>query len=57
MKQPKRLTRSQKECLSSYGLNADDWGLIVETDFYLKIVNRKNGDRKSLDKFRRGKRI
>lgn len=53
MKQPKRLTRAQKECLSAYHLKADDWMLVEETDFYLKIIKKKDGTRKSIDKFRR----
>lgn len=53
MKQPKKLTRLQKECLSAYRLNAKNWALVEETDFYLKIVNKQTGARKTLDKFRR----
>lgn len=53
MKQAKRLTRRQKECLSAHHLNADNWMLIEETDFYLKIINKQTGTRKSVDKFRR----
>lgn len=53
MKQAKRLTRQQKECLSAHHLNADNWMLVEETDFYLKIINKQTGTRKSVDKFRR----
>lgn len=53
MKQPKKLTRIQKECLSAHHLNADNWALIEETEFYLKIINKKTGTRKTIDKFRR----
>lgn len=53
MKQPKKLTRSQKECLNAHHLNADNWALIEETEFYLKIINKETGKRKSVDKFRR----
>lgn len=52
MKQPKKLTLMQKRTLSEYGLNAKEWMLVAETDFYLKIINKKTGQRKSLDKFR-----
>lgn len=53
MKQPKKLTRQQKECLSAHHLNADNWMLVEETEFYLKIINKQAGTRKSVDKFRR----
>lgn len=53
MKNPKKLTRQQKECLSAHYLNADNWVLVEETDFYLKIINKQTGKRKSVDKFRR----
>ena len=38
MKQPKKLTREQKECLSAHCLKADEWMLVAETEFYLKII-------------------
>lgn len=57
MKQPKKLTRAQKECVSSYYLDAEKWLLIEETEFYLKIVNKENGARKTIDKFRRNKYV
>lgn len=53
MKQPKKLTRSQKECLSAYHLSAKNWSLIEETDFYLKIVNKQTGTKRTIDKYRR----
>lgn len=53
MKQPKKLTRSMKECLSAHGLIADNWMLVEETGFYLKIINKKTGKRRTVDKFRR----
>lgn len=56
MKQPKKLTRQQKECLSAHHLNADNWMLVEETDFYLKIINKETMKRKSVDKFRKGVR-
>lgn len=51
MKQPSRLTRRQKECLTAHHLNSQDWMLIEETDFYLKIINKQTEKRKSVDKF------
>lgn len=56
LKQPKRLTRQQKECLSAHYLKPDNWALIEETEFYLKIINKTTGTRKTIDKFRRVKR-
>ncbi len=51
MKQPKRLTREQKECVSAHHLNANNWMLAKETEFYLKIVNKQTGTSRSVDKF------
>lgn len=51
MKQPKKLTRVQKEACSAHHLNAEHWLLIEETEFYLKLVNKKTGSRKTIDKF------
>lgn len=55
MKQPKKLTKAQKECLSAYYLNTKHWALVEETEFYLKIINKETGTRRTLDKFRRKK--
>lgn len=56
MKQPKELTRTQKECLSAHHLKADDWQLISESDFYYKVIHKETKQIKTLDKFRRDKR-
>lgn len=56
MKQPKRLTRSQKECLSAHYLNANDWMLVEETEFYLKIINKQTRKVRNVDKFKRTKK-
>lgn len=56
MKQPKKLTLRQKECLTAHHLDASKWMLVEETDFYLKVIHKETGVRKSLDKFRREKR-
>lgn len=53
MKQPKRLTRDQKVCVSAHGLVVDEWAFIEETDFYYRIINKKTGVKKSIDKFRK----
>lgn len=53
MKQAKKPTRSQKEVISSHGLIANQWGVAEETDLYLKLVNKENGQKKTIDKFKR----
>ena len=53
MKGPKKLTRRQKEAVSSHGLFPKHWGLVEEMDFHLKIINRETGKLKIIDKFRR----
>ena len=55
MKQPKRLTRNQKECVSSHHLNAKEWAFIKRTEFYLHIIQKGTKRIKIIDKFRRGK--
>lgn len=56
MKQPKKLTREQKCCLSAHYLNWKDWMLVEETEFYYRIINKKTKMIKSVDKFRRIRR-
>jgi hypothetical protein len=56
MKQPKKLTRAQKEACSTHHLNAEHWLLIEETEFYLKLINKETGSRKTIDKFAKIKR-
>lgn len=56
MKQGKPLTRNQKEIVSAHYLNAKDWSLVIETEFYLKIVHKENGETRTIDKFRKNKR-
>lgn len=56
MKQPKKLTRQQKEILTSHSLNANDWMLVEEMEFYLKIIHKSTGKTKMIDKFVRGKK-
>lgn len=53
MKNPRKLTRTQKEIVSAYGLNARNWALVEETEFYLKIINKESGKARTVDKFRR----
>ena len=56
MKQPKKLTRNQKACLSAYSLDWRDWMLVEETEFYYRIIHKESGIIKSVDKFRRSRR-
>ena len=53
MKQPKCLTREQKEIVSDNFLNVNDWFLVEETDFHIKVVHRNGNKFKYLDKFAR----
>ena len=53
MKQPSKLTRTQKEVVANHGLRPDEWSLVEETEFYYKLVNKETGAIKSVDKFRR----
>jgi len=56
MKRPRRLTRSQKEYLSAHYMKPEDWMLVEETGFYLKIINKQTGKVRSVDKFKRAKK-
>ena len=56
MKNPKKLTRAQKECLSAHYMNAKEWMLVDETEFYLKIIKKSDGKIKRVDKSRRVRR-
>lgn len=56
MKQPKALTREQKEVVSSHNLPAKDYMLVSETEFYYKLIHKETGKMKTIDKFKRGTR-
>lgn len=51
MKQPKKLTREQKIAVSAANLNPDNWSLVEETGFYLKIINKTSGKIKRIDRY------
>lgn len=53
VKQPKKLTRKQKNIVSSHRLNANDWMLEKETEFYLYLVSKDGAKKKIIDKFKR----
>lgn len=57
MKNPKSLTREQKECVRSHYLNPNKWSLVEEMEFYLKIINKDTGKIKFIDKFKKEKPI
>ena len=56
MKQPKALTREQKEVVSSHGLPAKNYMLVEEMEFYLKLIHKDTEKIKIIDKFKRGGR-
>lgn len=41
MKQPKRLTRTQKELLTKKGFNWHEWLLLDETQEHYKFIQKK----------------
>ena len=53
MKQPKKLTKEQKQAVSAYHLNAKNWMLLEEIGEYLKIINKDTGKTKIIDRNRR----
>ena len=53
MKQPKKLTLEQKKAVSAHYLNANEWMLVEETEFYLNIIHKVTGKKKTIDKFKR----
>lgn len=56
MKQPKKLTRAQKEAVSAYHLSVDDWMHLEDVgDSYIKIINKKTGKVKIIDKHQKAR--
>lgn len=53
VKQPKKLTYKQKVIVSLHRLNANNWMLEKETDFYLCLVSKDGAKKKIIDKFKR----
>ena len=54
MKRPKTIPRKFKDVLSAYYLNPEQWVLVEEWDFYIKIAHKDNLNKvKYLDKYRR----
>lgn len=55
MKQPSRLTFTQKLVVGNNGLNCDEWAFIEDLGLNLRIINKKTGEIKEVSK--RKKRI
>ena len=53
MKQPKKLTRNQKQCVAAHMLNPENWMLVEETEFYFRIINKETKRTRMIDKFRK----
>lgn len=43
MKQPKRLTRDQKEIIKNHGYNWKEYGFRFETDIRYMFINKETG--------------
>ena len=54
MKQPKALTRSEKEAVTAYGLNPRHWMKQTDGDIYITIIHKDKGTTKIIDKYARG---
>lgn len=51
MKRPKRLTREQKEAVSASGFLPDNWMLVEQTEFCLKIIHKSSGKIRRIDRY------
>lgn len=56
MKQASRLTRNQKEIVSSWDLDTTEWQCVEETEIYLNLIHKVTGQRKTIDNFKRKSR-
>ena len=45
---------SNNSYLARYGLNLKEWKIITDYPFFVQIENRKTGERKIIDKDRKG---
>ena len=50
MKQPSRLTFSQKLIVGNNGLNCDEWAFIEDLGVDLRIINKETGEIKEVSK-------
>ena len=54
MKQPKKLTREQKEIVAGHYLNPKDWAFVEESSFYITVCRKDNPEiKKMIDKFKK----
>lgn len=51
MKQPKKLTREQKIAVSAAGLSTENWMLVEQSEFYLKIIHKSSGKIRRIDRY------
>lgn len=51
MKQPKKLTRIQKEVLRASGLNWKNWALLSQSESYLRVINKESGRIRSVCRY------
>ena len=56
MKQPKALTREQKEIVTNNSLIASQWMLVEDLGSYLKIIHKDSGKIRIVDKYKGGKK-
>lgn len=52
MSRVKNLTLAQKQAVSAAGYLPENWQLEQETEFYLKIVHKRTGVRRTVDRYR-----
>lgn len=52
LKRPKKLSRRQRELCSFNFMNADDWLLLEEMEFYIRFINKTTGKVRYVDKLR-----
>ena len=50
MKQPKKLTRKQKELAAGNGLVPENWMLLDEDNISITLISKKSGKRKVIFK-------
>ena len=50
MKRPNKLTYAQKVICSNNGLNCDEWAFIEDLGLNLRIINKKTGEIKEVNK-------
>lgn len=54
MKRGRRLTRNEKEVVSSHGYNANEWMIVKASECYLYLVHKENSNRRIIiDNFKR----